>query len=202
MVNDLLLGTVEDVLGSCGPIGGNGVDRLHHRNRLVFEPPNDPEQLVTAIDLVTQMAAGMELLTVIGRYRVSQAMQHAAANALFRGNLELSRRQCQHVSLGDMQMESLPAVVHERLSQSPFKSRKIHFDARLMRDLIRVSIKDEGPGFDVRSWESQQQGHEGTAAFTGEVGRGFTLIHRFMDKVSFNSAGNEITLVKHCLAAR
>jgi anti-sigma regulatory factor (Ser/Thr protein kinase) len=73
----------------------------------------------------------------------------------------------------------------------------IHFDARLMRDLIRVVIRDEGPGFDHKSLEARQTHLEGSA-FTGDSGRGFAMIYRLMDKVSFNAAGNEITMVKHC----
>ena len=32
---------------------------------------------------------------------------------------------------------------------------------------------------------------------TGGGGRGLVLVHMFMDEVTFNAAGNEITLVKH-----
>ncbi|MBX3423983.1 MAG: response regulator [Pirellulaceae bacterium] len=203
MANDLLLSTVEDVLG---------VMRTDQRyselidctleNRMVFLLPNQPEHLIAAIDLVTQMAAGMELLTVMDRYRVSQALQQAASNAMFRGNLELSRQQCPQASISDCRIDSLPSVVRERLNAAPYRNRKIHFDARLMRDLIRIVIKDDGHGFDVKTWESRHQVHEGAAPFTGDTGRGFALIYRFMDKVSFNGSGNEITLVKHCLASK
>lgn len=198
MVDELLLGTVEDVLG---------VMRTDLRyaelidctveNRLIFDLPNKPELLITAIDLVTQMAAGMELLTVMERYRVSQALQQAASNALYRGNLELSWKQLPQASISELHAEALPEVVQERLGKLPYKNRRIHFDARLMRDLIRVAIKDDGPGFDPKLFEVRHQAQDG-AAFTGDCGRGFALIDRFVDKVTFNESGNEITLVKHC----
>jgi CheY-like chemotaxis protein len=198
MVDELLLGTVEDVLGVMRTdLRYTELINCTVENRLVFELPNRPELLITAIDLVTQLAAGMELLTVIERYRVSQAMQHAASNALYRGNLELPRAQCPQASVTETSMESQPAIVRERMSMLPYKNRMIHFDARLMRDLIRVVIRDEGPGFDHKSLEARQTHLEGSA-FTGDSGRGFAMIYRLMDKVSFNAAGNEITLVKHC----
>jgi CheY-like chemotaxis protein len=200
MVDELLLGTVENVVG---------IMRTDHHyselidctveHRVVFELPNKPVLLITAIDLVTQLAAGMQLLSGIERYRVSQALQHAAANALFRGNLELSRNQFPQASVGESDIDTMPAIVRERLKSKPFANRKVHFDARLMRDLIRVVIKDEGPGFDVKSVEARQQEHDGAAAFSGELGRGLTVIHRFMDRVSFNASGNEITMIKHCV---
>lgn len=201
MVDDLLVGTVEDVVG---------IMRSDHHyselidctveNRLVFELPNKPALLITAVDLITQLASGMQLLSGIERYRVSQALQHAAANALFRGNLELTRDQFPQAAVGGSDTDALPAIVRDRMSAKPFANRKVHFDARLMRDLIRVVIKDEGPGFDVKTSEARQQEHDGAAVFSGELGRGLTVIHRFMDRVSFNAPGNEITMIKHCVS--
>jgi hypothetical protein len=199
MVDDLLLATVEDVLGIMrSDLRYSELIDCTVENRLVFEMPNKPELLVTAIDLVMQMAAGMQLLTGQERYRVAQALQQATSNALFRGNLELSRKVLPQASIIECSSDSLPDVVRQRLSSKPFGVRKIHFDARLMRDLIRVVVKDDGPGFDVRTVEAIQHENEGAAAFAGDVGRGLTLIHRFIDRVSFNTAGNEITMVKHC----
>lgn len=199
MVDDLLIGTVEDVVGIMR------TDQSYSElidctveNRLVFELPNKPALLVTAIDLITQLAAGMNLLSGIERYRVSQALQQATANALFRGNLELSRQQFPQASVGEVEVGALPQIVQERMKSKPYANRKVHFDARLMRDLIRVVIKDEGPGFDVKTVESRANEHDGAAAFSGELGRGLTMIHRFMDRVSFNGPGNEITMIKHC----
>ncbi len=199
MVDELLLGTVEDVLG---------VMRTDLRyaelidctveNRLVFDLPSKPELLIAAIDLVTQMAAGMELLSVMDRYRVSQAMQQAASNALYRGNLELSWKQLPQSSISETHTDTLPPIVQERMKSAPYKNRRIHFDARLMRDLIRIVIKDDGPGFNLKLFEARHHSTDG-AAFTGDCGRGFALIDRFMDKVSFNAPGNEITMVKHCM---
>lgn len=199
MVDDLLLGTVEDVVGVMrSDLRYSELIDCTVENRLVFELPNKPELLITAIDLTTQLAAGMQLLSGLDRYRVSQALQHAAANALFRGNLELPRDQFPAASVSEIDLDTLPAIVRERLSSKPYANRKIHYDARLTRDYVRVVIKDEGHGFDVRSVEAKQQEHDGAAAFSGQVGRGLTCIHRFMDKVSFNPPGNEITMVKHC----
>lgn len=199
MVDDLLLGTVEDVVGVMrSDLRYSELIDCTVENRLVFELPNKPELLITAIDLTTQLAAGMQLLSGLDRYRVSQALQHAAANALFRGNLELTRDQFPQASVGEIQVETLPDIVKERMNARPYANRKVHYDARLTKDYVRVVIKDEGSGFDVKTVEARQQEHDGAAAFSGKLGRGLTCIHRFMDKVSFNSAGNEITMIKHC----
>ncbi len=196
MVEDLLLGTVEDVLGV------TRTDRSYAElidctveNRLVFELPNKPSLLMTAIDLTMQLASGMELLSGVDRYRVATALQHAASNAIHRGNLELKRSEWHQTANSSDDDAAEDSVVHQRLSKLPFKSRKVHYDARLMRDLIRVVIRDEGPGFDTNSLGSEDDPH----AMDADRGRGLTMIRKFMDKVSFNDAGNEIIMIKHCI---
>ena len=198
MVDDMLLGTVEDVLGVLR------TDRSYSElidctveNRLIFELPNKLELLTTAIDLTMQLAGGMQLLSGVDRYRVWTALQHAASNAIYRGNLELTRQQWQQSSGEDDQPGESSALVAERLHATPYKDRKIHYDARLMRDLIRIVIRDEGRGFDVHGLadENAQQ------SMSADGGRGLVLMRNFMDKVSFNSSGNEVTLIKQCIAS-
>ncbi len=196
LVDDLLLGTVEDVLGVLR------TDRSYAElidctieNRLVFEMPNKPKLLTTAIDLTMQLAAGMQLLSGVDRYRVSMALQQAASNAIYRGNLGLSFSDWQQTSTEENGDGQPDANVTLRMQSAPYCDRKIYYDARLMRDLIRIVIRDEGMGFDIKSiaHESDPQ------AMSANRGRGLVLIRNFMDKVSFNDCGNEITLIKHCV---
>ncbi len=196
MLDDMLLGTVEDVLGVLR------TDRSYAEliectveNRLVFELPNKMSVVTTAIDLTMQLAAGMQLLSGVDRYRVWTALQHAASNAIYRGNLELTREQWQQSSGDDSSDGQSAEVVAQRLHSAPFKDRRVHFDARLMRDLIRIVIRDEGRGFDTRAALQEQA----SDAMTSEHGRGLVLMRNFMDKVTFNGSGNEVTLIKQCL---
>ncbi|MCA9130624.1 MAG: response regulator [Planctomycetales bacterium] len=196
LVNDMLLGTVEDVLGIVRS------DRSYAElidctveNRLVFKLPNSPRLLVTAIDLTMQLAAGMQLLSGVDRYRVGNALRHAASNAIYRGNLELSRQQWQQMGGDDAPMDSDDPIVAERLASPRYQNRHVHYDARLMKDFVRVVIRDEGPGFDTKNALAAAE----SESLDENQGRGLVLIRNFMDKVSFNTAGNEITLVKHCI---
>ncbi|QDV26635.1 ATP-binding response regulator [Aureliella helgolandensis] len=195
MLDEMLIGTVEDVLGVMRS------DRSYAQliectveNRLVFEIPNDPRLLSTAIDLVMQLAGGMQLLSGVDRYRVGNALRHAGSNAIYRGNLGLSREQWQQRDSEDDEITGDHPLVSERMKLSPYKDRKIHIEARLMRDLIRIVIRDEGQGFDTREALSSKGD-----TLDENQGRGLVLIRNFMDKVSFNDAGNEITLIKHCV---
>lgn len=196
LVEDMLIGTVEDVLGVVR------TDRSYAElidctveNRLVFELPNKLALLSTAIDLTMQLAAGMQLLSGSDRYRFGTALQHAASNAIYRGNLELTHAQWRQTSNEENGHEQVEPIVTQRFNTAPFKDRKVHYDVRLMRDLIRVVIRDEGPGFDTRKFSLDSD----TESISAAGGRGLVLIRNFVDKVSFNDSGNEITLIKHCL---
>ncbi len=193
MVDELLLGTVEDVLGVMR------TDRSYaelidctEENRLVFNLPNKPGLLSAAIDLTMQMAAGMQLLSGVERYRVGTALRQAASNAIYRGNLELSHAEWRQTS-AEESIESADEIVVQRLADPKLGGRKIQFDARVTRDFIRVVIADQGRGFNHKSILASEGGD-----VDDSHGRGLVLIQNFMDKVSFNDAGNEITLVKHC----
>lgn len=193
MLNELLLSTVEDVLGVLR--ADQSYSRLINymtENRFIFELPSDPTLIDPTINLAMQMAAGMEILSGTELHRVSLACKHAMLNALYRGNLELSRREFQCKAAD----EPLPEVVTTRLKQSPYKDRKIYFDARLMRDVFRIEIHDNGPGFNTAILQSLRDPH----SLDDDRGRGLVLMHSFMDKVQFNDRGNQVTLIKHCVA--
>ncbi len=193
MLNELLLGTVEDVLGVLRT-DRSYAELIDHmtENRLVFELPNKPELITTVIDLTMQMAAGMGLLNGTERHRVSIALKHALTNALYRGNLELTRAQWQEQA--DSNDTAAYPLLEERLAKAPYMNRKIHYDARLMRDVLRVVIRDEGHGF-----KTSELAHiTDPRTLENGNGRGLLLIHSFMDKVSYNDRGNEVTMIKHC----
>ena len=56
-------------------------------------------------------------------------------------------------------------------------------------------VRDEGPGFDPNSLPDPTDPEN----LLKPSGRGIMLIRTFMDAVSFNEKGNEVTMVKrHC----
>jgi len=194
MLTEMLLGTVEDVLGVLRTDRSYAelIDYMTE-NRMVFDLPCKPEFIEPVVDLTMHMAAGMELLCGTERHRVSIAIKHALSNAFYRGTLELSRAQWQENSEADGKPT---ALVHRRIEQAPYKDRKVHFDARLMRDTLRVTVRDEGHGFDTGKLHNLNTAQ----AMDDSKGRGLVMIHSFMDKVTYNARGNEVILIKHCNA--
>ena len=76
--------------------------------------------------------------------------------------------------------------------EQPYSRRRVVLRARESRGESRYLIADDGPGFDIRGFA-----YDPTDASNLDKpsGRGLFLIRTFMDEVTFNSRGNEITMV-------
>ncbi|MDZ4851604.1 MAG: response regulator [Pirellulaceae bacterium] len=193
-LEDLLLTTVDDVLGLIRTEQSYAkLIECMTENRFVFELPNQPDMFMPAIDLTLQMASGIDVLDDTDRPRVAMAIKQALENAMYRGNLQLTREQWRSDASNDAPNQQQIALVTERLSNAPYKDRTICYDARVMKEMLRVAIRDQGPGYDVKLIMKPDE----PQAFDDEKGRGLVLISTFMDKVSFNESGNEITLIKY-----
>jgi len=75
---------------------------------------------------------------------------------------------------------------------SLFCNRRIHIEAKLSRDRAVFVIRDDGDGFDPASLPDPTD----PANLEKASGRGLLLMRTFMDEVSYNSIGNEVTLLK------
>lgn len=162
--NDALLESIEDA-----------------RYRFRFD--NDPAFIPALVSLLQQMAEGMRLLTPESRTQFGVAIDEAVINAIYHGNLELPTDMLPDVRRSLRNGEAVE-LIESRRKESPFVQRGVEVQALLSTDLIEVTIRDDGSGFD----------HEALA--NNKANRGITLIKSHVDEVSFNEAGNEIRLVK------
>ena len=62
---------------------------------------------------------------------------------------------------------------------------------QLDRDAARFVVADDGPGFDTTLFDRPVEPDD----LTRIGGRGLLLIRTFMDQVSFNAGGDQITMV-------
>jgi CheY-like chemotaxis protein len=154
-----------------------------------FRLENDPSLIPPILELVQQMVAAGSGYDHPTRVRMGVALEHALSNAMVRGNLELSRA-------------AVPVctsrTVAERLTEEPFKCRRVHLKISVTPEQATFVVHDEGHGFDVT------QVHEaGSAESMREgVGRGLVLIKNFMDSVEFADVGRQITMVKRASGAK
>ena len=69
---------------------------------------------------------------------------------------------------------------------------ELRFVRKTTRDEVTVIIRDEGPGFDPNSIPDPTD----PANLENVSGRGLLLINAFMDEVTHNEVGNQITMIK------
>jgi CheY-like chemotaxis protein/anti-sigma regulatory factor (Ser/Thr protein kinase) len=147
-----------------------------------FELINDVTLIPPMVTLVQQMMAGLDLCDATGRLQVGIALEEALENAIYHGNLELTSEQL------DQPSDELQATVQQRSASEPFNHRKCFVRCTIAREEARFTIRDEGPGFDVRGSLN--------VSVNEESSRGLVLMWGLMDKVVFNRVGNEVTLIK------
>lgn len=153
-----------------------------------FELDNDPELVDALVDLVQQMAAGMRLTDATGRFRLGAAVKEAVQNAIYRGNLELTYAIAPDVR-GEISDE-LTQMINERRMQSPFSDRRVQVEVRMNLEQASFNIRDGGNGFQGPNVV------QSAGSLDADGGRGLVLMRAFMDQVTFNDRGNEVTLVK------
>lgn len=199
-VSELLNNTIIDVLGVIRTDASYAkLIATLQRNVFEFELPNDPCLISPLVGLLMQVCSGMELLPSIDMVRLGVAVEHAVGNAMLHGNLELAVADCpnQH----DVAHEGeTTATMRERMQQSPYCDRTVRVEANAAIDEIRVSVTDQGNGFDTSivpqkgRLDPKVMGDDSDAP----RGQGLVLMVSFVDELIYNSKGNQVTLVKRC----
>jgi CheY-like chemotaxis protein len=173
-------------------------DRSHTRliqclteSRFKFELENDAALIDPLVDLIQQMVTGIELVDFTGRLQIGVALKQALLNALFHGNLEITQEQIENVEAQLLQ-EDEPSLVERRAAEAPYRDRRINVEIDLTKEEARFTVRDEGPGFDTTTVPNANQ----PGGLEADGHRGLSLIRSFMDQVTFNETGNEITMIK------
>ena len=147
---------------------------------------NDPSMIPPLINFLHRSVRTVGLCDESEGIRTCVALEESVNNALFHGNLELDSNTREHSPA------EYRELMEQRRREEPYSSRRVHVDVRLTREHGTFIIRDEGPGFDPGSLPNPTDPEQLERA----SGRGLLLIRTFMDEVSFNPTGNEITLVK------
>jgi CheY-like chemotaxis protein/anti-sigma regulatory factor (Ser/Thr protein kinase) len=164
---------------------------MHHvaQSDTTFLLPNDPEMMALLVRHLLNALRCLPLGDETERLRVGIALEEALANAFYHGNLELAAQGA------GRDRERYAELARQRLAHAPYRDRRIHVRARITRDEAVFVIRDEGPGFDAARVLLAAPRTEPDQAF----GRGIMLMRSIMDEVSYNDAGNEVTLIKRAV---
>jgi len=117
-------------------------------------------------------------------------------NAYIHGTLSLSyeERLLEHSLLQE--------VISKRLAIPEIAERRIGFDLSIdhVNNLIRISVSDQGNGFDYQTWLARIQDEEHLNV--DEHGRGISLLYHLTDSVEFMDGGRKVQITKSITPAR
>lgn len=156
--------------------------------RFVFSLTNDPPLIPSLISYVQNVVRSMGLCDESDVIRVCIALEEALRNAMFHGNLELTSEQRE----GDS--ETYQRLIEHRTTNVPYRDRKLYVTVDVTPNSGTFTIRDQGPGFDPTKLPDPTD----PANLEKVSGRGLLLMRTFMDDVSFNTTGNQVTMVKRC----
>lgn len=147
---------------------------------------NNAEKILSVPPYVQKTLKAMRLMDENEYLRMAVAIEEALLNALYHGNLEV-KSELLHQS-----HEAFYELARRRMLEVPYRERRVFFNVKVTPGEAVFTIRDQGPGFDPSTLPDP------TAPGNLEIphGRGILLMRSFMDEVTYNAKGNEVTLVK------
>ena len=151
-----------------------------------FVLDNDTALIPPLIGYLEEHLTRLKLCDPSGLILVGVALHEALTNAIFHGNLECSSL------LREKDEKEYYDLANKHRQEEPYKSRRVYVRAELSRVEATFMVRDEGPGFDPSSLPDPTD----PSNLEKVSGRGLFLIRTFMDQVTHNEVGNQITMVK------
>ena len=155
-----------------------------------FTLENDPSLISPLITYLQNQLETMRLSNQLQITRIGMAIYESLTYAIYHGNLELE------TDLRQSDEAIFCRLAVERRGDEPYASRRVRFSSRFSDTEVRFVVSDDGSG----NKPSERQNSIDAINLEGIEGRGLLLIHSFMDEVTHNLQGNEITMVKRVLA--
>lgn len=191
-IPDRLVETIEQVLGRVQADSSyqdliESIDRTEFH----FTLKSDPLLIAPLVDLLQQMAYGMNIVDSTDRRRLGIALDEAILNAMYHGNLALPPDDLPAVRR-QLREGAAPASMNQRSYEADYRNRRVQVSAVLVRDEARFTIRDDGDGFHPGGIPDAHD----PKTLESEGGRGLVLMANFMDELTFNDMGNEVTMVK------
>lgn len=167
-------------------------------------PP--PVQLVSSCyryTLGNDVAAIPDFVSAVVR-EVAPRLDHRRRDALHLALREVLLNAVEHGNLGITYEEkteatergTLDALLASRQAEPRYGARQVHVEATRTPDRVTIVVEDEGAGFDWRSLPDPTDPENLLLAH----GRGVLLANLSVDELTFNEAGNRVTLVAHTKA--
>lgn len=156
----------------------------HRQSR--FALPSDPALVGPLVAHLQEELVWTGICDSASAGRVGLALKEALLNAIYHGNLEIDP------NLYRLDPVAFQHLVEQRMNQAPFCDRRVSLFANLTRAEAAYVILDQGRGFDSAALPDPDHPAEPDGARSS----GVRLMRSCMDRVTFNQAGNQVTLLK------
>jgi CheY-like chemotaxis protein/anti-sigma regulatory factor (Ser/Thr protein kinase) len=161
------------------------------RSDYLFDIGIDDELIAPLISHLQASMCDVGIVDESSAIRVCIALEEAIRNAMFHGNLEITSEQRE----GDS--DAYARLLTLRRNSAPYNKRHLQITFRLSPQEAVFIIRDDGPGFNPQALVDPTDPENISRA----GGRGMLLMRTFMDEVSYNDRGNEVTMVKRAASA-
>ena len=141
---------------------------------------------------IVQATKDFGLKCRVSEPQICMALEEAIANAVYHGNLEVDS------SLKEDCCNKFKQLVEERQKELPWKDRSIRISMLISSLGAWITIRDQGPGFDVRKRLNAAPDPEKLLA----SGRGLVMMKAFTDELFYNEQGNCVTMVFYGASSR
>jgi len=155
----------------------------------VFLIPNDLDVCPIITNEVTKNLADKGVTDVSFLESIRVALNEMLFNAIEHGNLHVS-----YEGKSKMMEEAADysALIRRLAQQPPYDERRVKIEYYMNANHVRFVITDQGDGFD----HSQLPDPLDPENLLAGHGRGILMTRIYMDEVSYNEKGNQVTLVK------
>lgn len=159
--------------------------RAHHSGSFVLD--NDPFDLLTYSRLLANFLFNFNLITDEQRDRFHVALMELLVNAVEHGNCGITYdEKSAYLEEHDDSLD----LIRERIRDPDVAARRVYLSYRIAPEETVVTIRDDGDGFDWRAYRAAT-GEQGLEEMHG---RGILMARAYIDDLSYNDAGNEVTL--------
>ena len=183
-----MIDTLEDILESVRAADKKDrVQRCLVARSLEFRLENDPTLIASIATHVEQELEKAEFGDDTVRMQISVALRNALDHAMFFGNLALDPN-----TRLEGELIFREAAENQR-AMPPYSSRSVWLTVRIDDDGVRLIVRHEGEG--TASIFLPETNNN--ADLEDPLQRSLILIQTFMDEISVDPSGTELTLIRH-----
>jgi len=147
---------------------------------------NDPFDLITYSNLIANFLYNSSLVDAEKKEGFYIAIMELFMNAIEHGNCSISFKEKSEYLGKDGNIFDL---ISKKNKDPETGKRKVNFHYRITPDHSTFTIKDEGEGFDWKSYRSTT----GKLGLEEQHGRGIIMAEHYLRDLSYNHKGNEVT---------